>query len=561
MNPFTLDYSKNYDDIVSAFKTVFGYEYSSLIDERLDKLLLTTYSNYEGIKEYYDFLEDAKSRELCIKFLNIIGVDLSSFNIKTYASKFDDDLDKIISKYLDGDYAFKSSFQVFPDTFRAFTINNNLVYSNNTIIYNRIKFINSIRGNNDVTFDNYHEFIKTEEYKKILVLINKYNEIYVKLCDEMNTYMESIDEYRKHYYSELNRYESIHEIKRNELIEDLRVLDKDIFEIVSENILNSRLDSKLLIEYFSYEDEEKLNSDKVSENDKKLIIESRNKYLSMYNKVPSFEEVKLISEEKNRKNEEVTREFIFESDTFKRACNNFVDCYESKEYVYRIIKNRKVCVHAGIMKDNLVPLMFLTIRHNESGTLDYIAVHEMIHALESIQVGSDDYRCGFEPKVFNGEKSPHIYRTSKRKYERFNETITDIFALEVIEVLHALDIYFMDDKMRTKVSVGNDNTSKVLKTILTPFMERYRKLIIEARLTGNMNKLYEYIGEGNFEELNDIIDYIDMLVEMGLERKLYEKDMNNVLVKEYINELKKLSNVYTDMDEYYKEKIKTKKLK
>ena len=74
MNPFTLDFSKYYEEILSAFKAVFGYEYSSIIDERMQNVLLTTYSNYEGIKSYYDFLEDAKSRELCNKFLNRIGI-------------------------------------------------------------------------------------------------------------------------------------------------------------------------------------------------------------------------------------------------------------------------------------------------------------------------------------------------------------------------------------------------------------------------------------------------------------------------------------------------------
>jgi len=220
-----------------------------------------------------------------------------------------------------------------------------------------------------------------------------------------------------------------------------------------------------------------------------------------------------------------------------------------------MIKNKRVCVHAGVFNGNFIPLIFLTIRDGECGTLDYIAIHEMIHALESEEIEGDNYKCGFEPKIFYGEKSPHIYMHPKRKYERLNETITDLFALEVLEVLHSLNIYFMDDKLRTKITPGDNNTSIILKTILKLFIERYRDLIIDARINGSMDNLFNHIGKDNFEELNDIIDYIDMLIEMGQVRKLNERCMDDKLVLEYINELKKLSNVYVDMDEHYKNYI------
>ena len=37
------------------------------------------------------------------------------------------------------------------------------------------------------------------------------------------------------------------------------------------------------------------------------------------------------------------KEFIFESDTFKRAVSNFADNEASKEYMYRMIKNKRIC--------------------------------------------------------------------------------------------------------------------------------------------------------------------------------------------------------------------------
>jgi len=550
MDAFTLDFNDYYEDILSAFKVVFGYKYSSIIDERMSNVLITTYSNYEGIKEYYDFLEDAMSKELCIKFLNKIGYDLT---LENYVDDFDEKIKELINIYLDGEYAFKPTFQVFPDTFRAFNEDESTLCNSDTIINNRIKFINNILNKN-INKDTYYEFIKTDEYKELMKLIEKYNDIYISLCDEMNTYLESVKKYKNHYIEELRRYNKIIDTKINELYESI----KDYFNYdIKDELFETRLESKLLIEYFNKECEEKLKSDKASEKEKNIILVKREKYLSK-DDVPNSELVDIITQKREEKNEEVQREFIYESDTFKSATSNFMDCYESKEYIYRMIKNKRVCVHAGMFNGKFIPLMFLTIRNGECGTLDYISLHELIHALESESIENDNYRCGFEPMIFFGERSPHIYIHPKRKYERLNETITDLFALEVVEILHSLGIYFMDEKTRTKKSPGNSNTSIILKKLLSPFMERYRDLIIDARITGNMDNLYNHIGKNNFEELNDIIDYIDMLIEMGLPLKLNEKCMDDKLVVEYINELKKLSNVYTDMDEYYKSYVSNK---
>ena len=138
MDAFTLDFNDYYEDILSAFKVVLGYKYSSIIDERMSNVLITTYSNYEGIKEYYDFLEDAMSKELCIKFLNSIGYDLT---LENYVDDFDEKIKELINIYLDGEYAFKPTFQVFPDTFRAFNEDESTLCNSDTIINNRIKEI------------------------------------------------------------------------------------------------------------------------------------------------------------------------------------------------------------------------------------------------------------------------------------------------------------------------------------------------------------------------------------------------------------------------------------
>ena len=74
MDALTLDFSKYYNDIISALKEVYGHEYGDIIEERFKSIEITTYANKSGIFHYYTFLERTKSKELCIKFLNRIGI-------------------------------------------------------------------------------------------------------------------------------------------------------------------------------------------------------------------------------------------------------------------------------------------------------------------------------------------------------------------------------------------------------------------------------------------------------------------------------------------------------
>ncbi len=518
MNAFKLDFTKNYGDIISSFEEVFGIEYTDIINERLNNVLLTTYYTYNDIYNYYLFLEEVKSRELCIEFLKAIGIDL---NINNYYNKFEGKTKELVDLYLDGEYAFIYPFNHMPDSFRVFA----LEMENDKIRENKLKFIRSITKDDNITID-------SKEYNKLLPLMNKYNEIYSKLCKKMSEYLDSIKMYKEYYYSELRRLNEIKERKEIEFFDEIN-------ELYDLSLEKEDINSKLLIEYF-YEDN----------------IDKKNEFIDKYNFIPKEVLVDKIKRSKEKKKEEIEKEFIMESDTFKSSIKYFYPCNESREYLYLMIKRRQVCIHAGIVDDKLIPLMFLTLRTSEFGETDYIILHELIHALESEISYEYDYRCGFEPRVYVGEKSSHIYKTNKRKYERFNEAVTDIFALEVLNNLRSKNIYLLDDKHILKEN-HNQNTSQILKHILSPFIERYRNEIICARITGDFSNLFNTIGKDNFENLNDIIDYIDMLIEMGLEYPLMNKEYSNKIVIEYINELKKLSNLYDDMSKYKENKSKT----
>ena len=112
------------------------------------------------------------------------------------------------------------------------------------------------------------------------------------------------------------------------------------------------------------------------------------------------------------------------------------------------------------------------------------------------------------------------YNKQKRKYERINENITDIFTIEARKILQNKGIYMIEDKEHTDNDAENCNTYEITKTMLKPLLNRYRRQVIKARITGDRQQLYDTIGEENFEELNDAINKVDYLLNQGLISKL-----------------------------------------
>jgi|GEM_PF-4905823 len=58
----------------------------------------------------------------------------------------------------------------------------------------------------------------------------------------------------------------------------------------------------------------------------------------------------------------------------------------------------------------------------------------------------------------------------QRKYEIFNEVITDLLAMEAREFLHSQNIYLLEPSEITQADISNTNTSEVVKQIIQPFL-------------------------------------------------------------------------------------------
>lgn len=589
MEAFNIDIKYNQQDIIDALIDVLGREYTSMIINRFSNIYLVPYIDYNGAYSYHRFLMSCKSKMMSIKFLKIIGIDVSKYNVTSYADDFPKELEELCEGILGGSWVFEKVMQDSPVGFKSFIDKYTSGHTDDYILENKLKFINAVKRVDiaPITEGNYDEFVDTLEYKRIEALAIYYCGIYEGLLIQMNQYLNSIKEYEEYYRSENDRKRKLYNDSRITLFKELESslrgrikeqIDKqEDIESKAKTLLSNSVEHKCSIEYFSDEDEAKLNNPNVNDFDKEWILRYRmsffqsmgievNIFMDDYYELIKRDDVKELIINSRFANE-VTRlrkyylekaneRFIKESDAYDKALAYFTKCEANENAVYEILKKTKVCVNSGYDEKRVFkPIIYMTIRDWQCGCMDYVLIHEIIHAIECVCYDISQYSCGFESQMFNAPLSEYDHCEEKRKYERFNEVIVDLLAKEVVELLRKRGIYILDDELRTLSDFSRFNTSRIVKDMVRPFYEKYRSLIIEARMTGKMFLLTHYVGKDNFEELNAIIDYVDVLVEKGLISKLENNEVEDPLVVEYHMQLERLERVYGDMGDTYNDVV------
>lgn len=192
----------------------------------------------------------------------------------------------------------------------------------------------------------------------------------------------------------------------------------------------------------------------------------------------------------------------------------------------------------------------LSYRLIKFGTLDLIVLHELCHAIENKEI-KENFLSGFDTIKGSPESLVpiNLYNPDKRKYERLNETITDIFAIEAREEIYGNGNYIFEPQKQSLSYVRDFNTGWIVKNLLTKFLKEYRKEIIHARMTGDMQGLFDVIGKENFEELNDIVSKVDLQA-YTLEMKILNNEKDSPIVLEYNKQLERLEEVYKNMEKY-----------
>lgn len=167
--------------------------------------------------------------------------------------------------------------------------------------------------------------------------------------------------------------------------------------------------------------------------------------------------------------------------------------YNKKYSIYRsifIFENAGMCPY--IDNNSLKKIIYIPIYENKKEITEHYLFHELLHALYEHIIYVDNEKVisqsGFEQTDYMD------YKNSKRKYERINEAIHDLIAIDIMRFAHENNIYLYSNQN------NNYKPIKQLKPINVLY-QSYKIEFAEYFLTGNITELLKIIGEECFEEL------------------------------------------------------------
>ena len=568
---------------IDAYCNVYGNEYRELISSKINKSIILQYIDVNGYDDYIEYVKRCKRRELSYEFL--IKSRLIFEKYDNFSNKFNEDVRNILDCFIGNEHTVfdkKLSYYFAP----IFSFDKNNPIDSDKLMENKLKIINFIKNNDTpITKYNYDDFVKTIEFDKIIKKINIYKNIYKNLLDKYNEFEKQLEPYKNFIKNEKDTFNEIMYGKRIEFFNDIFPLlnDEIIFLLKSkkittqENIIvgNRDLSEKSPLEFFCEEDLNILKSNEFSMDEKYWIIlfqsnylkslgicvpnyllncmnnDEVNSYLNFLNSenikkfIPSQELITKICHIRNVKYNESIAEYYTQREDFMYNINYFIDNEYNRKFLLNQILNNDICVLScggSSLNNDFISLMFFTIKKNHAGKLLHCFLHELGHIINQSELG-----CGFESSnhLYNHNER-NKYDNSLRKYERFNEILTDIFTMETTDFLYNKNMYLIENKSLLSDDVKNFNTSSYLKTLLFPLVDKYREFVCKSMIYSDPNYLIEAIGLHNFESLIDSLNKIDYMIKNGL----FNNENDNYLA-EYYSEIDNIEKTYLEIDIYY----------
>lgn len=572
MRATQIDFKSFLPYAIQAYTEVFGEEYHSTISDKINSSIIIPYDDIQGLETYIEFRKEKKKEELIIKLLQEVGIISSEYN--NFFSPLEDKIyDVIYTIFVDIDMCFKPDYDgELP--LRAFKYDG--------YIEDKINLINFLRNfqKPKITKENWEEFLKTVEFNNLLQLINKMNEVYDLLLREYAEFEKQFESDINFIKNERKRKNEIFKKKKEEIwFLTFPMLPPQIKKVLKNKSPKEQMDivlnhhelgRKFAIEYFSKENMDKLTSPNISKSEKVFIMRQQLKflgsdinprnfetniddYLQFLNRddikpfIPSEELINYIKKLRQRKNKEATKDFTIGREDVKNVQRVFGDNDPIIGSLVNGINSKLVCATYAYSKDSFYPILVYTIRNDEGGNLSFLLIHELGHIIEK-----NINNSGFDvTSNLNCDENKNPYDNAYRKYERFNETITDIFTIEVLKLLHKRNIFLIEPKEITDLSYNFGNTSFITQGLLKPLIEKFRKQVIKAKIFSQPQILTECIGKNNFEELVDVINKVDFLTINGLTEEKIEKEPQDPMVIEYNKQLERIKRIYQSIDEYY----------
>ncbi len=586
--------------VIGAFTHVYGSNYHEIIANRINKAMYFTYIDIEGLKNYIKKSLEYKKYKLVLSFFEQIGYDVEKYkNLNLDELAQEKNLDKLLKIYFGffNNIFEEEKYNNLFCTIRLFNLNNIRIDKEKGSTFKRkLKLINFLRdGNEEINEDNYSDFINTKECSILLDRIKEYNDIYDKLKQEFIQYKSSFSRYEKYIENDKIKKNAIFkkgmDYIYNELLSSIKpdlkkkleeLPREKIYELFFDNTWNSELKCTSLIEAFDKKYMDDLYSSEESLFTKSVLASYQIEYLRIFNIEMPIEKLNkhgfsyfhtkqdVLNYLNFLKSDEVQNLIPQQDliDKFKELCKENYEIYEKRYYTNRMdffniltklnsnqdlddwlidkIKSKSICITMGGANNinGYVSVMFYTVNNDTYGFLDRAFIHENGHIIDDSPNG-----CGFELLDDCNSKEYNKYDNSYRKYEKFNETINDMFVSEAIIYLHQKGIHLLEEKEHANNNWQEYFDTGFIEKLLRPLIERYRSIVIEAKINVDRKILSSYIGEDNFEELVDVINKVDYLWNRGLDYKL-KNDKDNADVIEYYRELERAKEIYINIDAF-----------
>lgn len=574
-----LDIGKSIIEYIPIIKEYFikfyGEEYRDLIENRFQN---TTYIGYSRPKDIEILLIEVAKLEtlnLIKDFLKENNIEVSDENIKKYFG-------------INPDFRY-SSINKLEGLFR-YLFNDNLSLYEKNDLNNKLK---DISGIDNLVMESalYQKWVDKivkmkPSYDAMIIKFkenySKYDK-YVKYVEECNILKRKIhDKYQNKYLREIYEFMSEHdkEILNNESSK-IKISELDCYEV----LCGFNYSNKSLIDSFSNESNERINNqdtpsfilnniykDRISFF-KKNGIDLGDNYESYKNDkrcvdiIPSVDFIKKIIEIRDNLNEMEQEEYLSSTSLYKEQLREIDDLNlldKAHGYNFKNIDSHLTCISPNVrVIDGNYQLynLLLYSTYRSSGCFDQHLIHEFNHLVETelLNVGANSYevRCGWE--VLGGEfeetlKNESVLDIPKRKFEYLNEIINEFLAQEVTKSLHDDGIFLLDDKENSKIS--NTTSYESYGFLIRKFYDGFKDDIIQSRMSGNIYKFYEKIGEDNLLELNQLVhDFAERFSGFkyyDLCDKLRDKVMDEDV--EFYNECIRKSNmIFNNMQEVHLE--------
>lgn len=509
--------------ITEAFLSFYGESQRERITNILKNMQIITYCKPEDMNEIIEYTEIKKLEELTNELLNKININnLDKEKLKEILFDNITEYDCISTLDSYNDYLFgdKERLPEVIDLLKNFYPNINETNIDELISKNTFKELDNI-------LVLYNELL--EEYEKFILSTRTYKE-YLKKCHQTRDILSK--KYLKKILSKLKEELPHEEFLKIEKEYNLIIELSTNEDIDTQNIyLNKDLTPSLIESFAEKYDKLLENSDKETKECiqnlrmlyfKKIGLNLGDNYIEYIKNnepkklVPSKKTIELLTRLREKlyiemKTEyyrslpeyQINREIIDSLELLDKDDGYNVYAYEGN--LTTTIPNIKIINN----QYKIFSLVLLYLGTTEE-YIDHFIIHELNHAIETSLKSFDgkNYQIIAGWEIFTGniqeipDQENYYFEEGKREYELLNETINEMISQEITNILFSSNNYIINNSENALIKNGTNYEHT--KFIVEEFYETYKQAIIDSRNNGNIQIIYDEVGESNFKDLNKL---------------------------------------------------------